>query len=202
MPPAINKDNLAADQIRAMLADARLLAAEHQTRILEGLAERERLNREIAGLRGELANYQTSAKHWLGAGLHHLSRRYPWFGRQILRLARVTWWTMTLQVHRRFPELLRERREAQSLNRAAQALPEVPPPPTTVLPPQPVVPDLLLQRFGSLRPFPVYQVPSQGRRLTIVTDSINEGSMFGGVATSIIFGALLANRNNLRLRIL
>ena len=41
-----------------------------------------------------------------------------------------------------------------------------------------------------------------GRRVSIVTDSISQGSLFGGVGTALIFGALLANRLNANLRII
>lgn len=53
-----------------------------------------------------------------------------------------------------------------------------------------------------LGPLQVFSVPSSGRRVNLVTDSINEGSLFGGVSTSIIFCALLAKRLNCQLRII
>lgn len=42
----------------------------------------------------------------------------------------------------------------------------------------------------------------QTRRVNIITDSINSGSLFGGVGTALIFGALLANKLNAQLRII
>jgi hypothetical protein len=52
-----------------------------------------------------------------------------------------------------------------------------------------------------LEPLRTYEAPHHGPRVTIVTESINTGSLYGGVGTAIIFGALLAQRlgGNLRL---
>lgn len=56
-------------------------------------------------------------------------------------------------------------------------------------------------RFPSLAPPPVYAAASVGRRLSIVTDSIGPSSLFGGVGTSILLGALVAREMNASLRI-
>ena len=64
------------------------------------------------------------------------------------------------------------------------------------------VDDVLRLRFSGLRPLRVYSVPGLGRRVTVVTDSINQGSLFGGVATAMILGALLARRLGATLRII
>lgn len=48
-----------------------------------------------------------------------------------------------------------------------------------------------------------YAVPPQGRpRVTLVTDSIGRGHLFGGVGTALIFAALLANRRGADLRVI
>lgn len=60
---------------------------------------------------------------------------------------------------------------------------------------------LLGERFTSLSPLPVYYAPGLPRRLTMVTDSINAGSLFGGVGTALILSALLAERIGASLRI-
>ncbi len=52
-----------------------------------------------------------------------------------------------------------------------------------------------------LRRLRVYNVPNAPRRIVMVTDSINPGSLFGGVATAMIFSVLLATRLGARLRI-
>lgn len=57
-------------------------------------------------------------------------------------------------------------------------------------------------RTSPLGPLQVFSTPSSGRRVNLVTDSINAGSLFGGVSTSVIFCALLAKRLNCQLRVI
>ena len=62
--------------------------------------------------------------------------------------------------------------------------------------------DLLGERFRSCAPLELYTVPpADPPRLSIVTDSINSGSLYGGVGTAMILGALLAEERKARLRI-
>lgn len=57
-------------------------------------------------------------------------------------------------------------------------------------------------RFGNSAPLSVFTVPRTGRpRISIVTDSINKGSLFGGVGTSMILAALLVQQRGARLRV-
>ena len=60
---------------------------------------------------------------------------------------------------------------------------------------------VLHRRFQAIQPLPSFIVPGLGDRLNVVTDSINSGSLFGGVSTSLILSALLAERWNCDLRI-
>lgn len=75
------------------------------------------------------------------------------------------------------------------------ATPEQPAPPPN--------PDgLLAQRFPDLAALPVFAAPASGRRrLTIVTDSVSVGSLYGGVGTALILGALAARRIGADLRL-
>ncbi|NPT42349.1 hypothetical protein GNZ12_13710 [Paraburkholderia sp. 1N] len=58
-------------------------------------------------------------------------------------------------------------------------------------------------RFESLAPLQTYTIPaSDVRRVSIVTDSVGSGSLFGGVGTALIFSALLANKLGAQLRII
>ncbi len=64
------------------------------------------------------------------------------------------------------------------------------------------VEDLIGIAFPLLRPLRVFPTPTtQGRRLNVVTDSLNGGSLFGGVGTSIILASLLGQRLDASLRI-
>lgn len=62
---------------------------------------------------------------------------------------------------------------------------------------------LVQARFAALDPLRTYLLPPQARRrVSIVTDSIGQGSLFGGVGTALILGTLLANRLDADLRII
>lgn len=62
---------------------------------------------------------------------------------------------------------------------------------------------LLNQRFSALTPLASYRLPAdQGTRVNVVTDSINTGSLFGGVGTALILATLLANRLGCNLRLI
>ena len=55
----------------------------------------------------------------------------------------------------------------------------------------------------SRTPLRLFTVPSsQPRRISLVTDSINKGSLYGGVGTSMIMAALIAQATQSRLRII
>ncbi|MBV8573425.1 MAG: methyltransferase domain-containing protein, partial [Acetobacteraceae bacterium] len=67
---------------------------------------------------------------------------------------------------------------------------------------RPSVDTLLGQHFAQLSALPVFAVPHLGgRRLTVVTDSINGGSLYGGVGTALILAALAASRIGADLRV-
>jgi SAM-dependent methyltransferase len=89
--------------------------------------------------------------------------------------------------------------------------PASPPPdaaitPPPALPPKPAAADLsataaLAERFAALQPLAGFTVDAIAPRVTVVTDSINPDSLFGGVATAIILAALLARRRGASLRL-
>ena len=57
-------------------------------------------------------------------------------------------------------------------------------------------------RFGACTSLRVFSVPkAQPQRISIVTDSINSGSLYGGVGTAMILAALLVEARQSRLRI-
>jgi SAM-dependent methyltransferase len=59
------------------------------------------------------------------------------------------------------------------------------------------------ERFETLQPLRAFAIPRVARpRVNLVTDSINKGSLFGGVGTAIVFSALLAERLNCALRVI
>ena len=61
---------------------------------------------------------------------------------------------------------------------------------------------LALERFPALRPISTYQIPEPMlSRVSLITDSIGPGSLFGGVGTGLLLAAQLANRMDATLRI-
>jgi hypothetical protein len=66
----------------------------------------------------------------------------------------------------------------------------------------PVSPETLLaRRWPAQAALPLFPEPLDERRLTILTDSVSAGSVFGGVGTALILGALLARRTGAKLRV-
>jgi len=65
------------------------------------------------------------------------------------------------------------------------------------------VSQILRARFPSLAPLRAYSLSGAHiRRVNIVTDSINNGSLYAGVGTAIIFAAFLAEKLNAQIRII
>ncbi len=58
------------------------------------------------------------------------------------------------------------------------------------------------ERFPNLRPLRVYETTGPAPRISMVTDSISSGSLFGGVGTALIFSTLLAARMGRPLRVI
>jgi O-antigen biosynthesis protein len=57
--------------------------------------------------------------------------------------------------------------------------------------------------FQELTPLRIYFLPEvKTRRVNLITDSINKGSLFAGVGTALIFAVLLANKLNAQLRVI
>ena len=62
--------------------------------------------------------------------------------------------------------------------------------------------DIVDARFPALRPIKTFAGPASGRRISLITDSISQGSLFGGVGTALILASEMANRLDARLRII
>jgi len=194
------------DRLKAELLDLRLHDRQRQAAVVEVAEERDRLRREVADREDELKAVKGSTVWRVLGPLHAFSARFPWLARRVLRGTQLIVWTVTFQLHRRLPKLLAERREAleQTARRQADAAAQGPAEPASVpvRANPPLVADLLNQRFSALRPFPIYRVAGLPRRITLVTDSINAGSLYGGVATAIILAAELAKATDRKLRVL
>lgn len=64
------------------------------------------------------------------------------------------------------------------------------------------VQDLLNSRFRSLQPIPSIHISEEKHRLNLVTDSIDQNSLLGGVATALIVATEFARKNDMVLRII
>jgi len=62
--------------------------------------------------------------------------------------------------------------------------------------------ELVRDHFVGVTTLPTYSSPRNAPRINLVTDSINAGSLYGGVGTALIFAALLAERRGADLRII
>lgn len=62
--------------------------------------------------------------------------------------------------------------------------------------------EVIKEQFPDLSALPVFSSPAPAKRINLVTDSINGGSLFGGVATAIIFATLLANKMKCSIRLI
>lgn len=65
----------------------------------------------------------------------------------------------------------------------------------------PSVEALLGSRFEHLSALQVIRVADGSRRVNLITDSVNRGSLFGGVGTALILSALRANQTGAMLRV-
>jgi hypothetical protein len=76
----------------------------------------------------------------------------------------------------------------------AEATADVAPPPLPVA-------DWLANRWPAEQPLGCFPAASRGVRVSIVTDAVDAASLFGGVGTSLVLAALLANRIGAGLRL-
>ena len=189
-------------RLQSEIADLRILDRQRQALLADLRAQRDGPYARPAG-----PNPAASASGGLPPGrllgpFRAAAARQPWLARQITRAVRIAWWTLTLQVHRRLPELLHERRVALA-ETARRRVEQEPAEGWRPVPGEPtLVAGVLKERFWALQSFPTYRAPGLPPRLTLVTDSINSGSLYGGVATAIIFAVELAKASRRKLRIL
>lgn len=170
-------------------AQAELAQAEPR----RAAAERMRLQveRELAELRDQHQLVVSSTIWRASAPLRRVgAKASPALRRAVRFGARLGWWTLTLQLRAR----LRERRTVLLTLPAGAAGDAVVPSAT--------VEQSLNLRFAGLEPLRTYPDPHPRRRLSIVTDSISAGYLYGGVGTAMIFAALLANRLGADLRLI
>ncbi len=184
------EDNAARDQARA----AALLWAEeakrqHEQALAEleqaaprrAAAERQRdqVAADLAEMRARHAVVESSPVWRMSLPLRRVgARMWPRLRRVLRSSLRLGAWTLRLRGR---------------LRRRAAVL---------LTPPGGITAELsLAQRFPGLEVLRTYPDRRTGRRLTIVTDTISAGYLYGGVGTAMIFAALLARRLGADLRL-
>ena len=159
------------DRLRAEIADLRILDRQRQAAATGIARERDELRRQLVA-------------------------QPSWFARQLRRVWRFFYWTITGRLKTQLMAIYQTWRHAPLLaGQPDNALGRA----TAV---KPIVPELVAAHFSVLRPIEAFRSPGIPRRLTLVTDSINAGSLFGGVATAIVLAAELAKATDRRLRVL
>src|SRR5215210_6206756 len=101
---------LRMSQLSAELHDLRHRERQQLAASVDWDIERGELRTEIERLQQELDALKASPDWRALAPVRGFAQRQPWLGHQLMRAARVRWWTLTLEVHRRLAELLRQRR--------------------------------------------------------------------------------------------
>jgi hypothetical protein len=182
---------LGAAKAAASRAENDLLATQAELIASKSQAEAERQ----AALTAQSAHQAVlNSTTWRAAtGLHRATNVMP---RRLRLLARKTakllWWTVTLQLGKRIRML--------SLSPSAPAAARLLTPSDLVT--SETVTALVNARFPDSSALRVYAAPrADRRRLTVVTDSIGRGSLYGGVGTALIFAALAARRLGADLRL-
>lgn len=165
---------------------------ERRTAELE--AEARHLRLESHGHAAALIALQSSTAWRLTGPFRRAASTLPpaWRG-HIRRLAKATWWALTPW---RMPARLRFLKR-----RGLQPAPGSNPPARAEHGAPPALASSVQRGRNVLPALGLFEVPAELPRVSMVTDSINEGSLFGGVATALIFTALLAQRTGRRLRI-
>ena len=144
--------------------------------------------------------------------LRWAASRMPKRFRIILRrFAKIVWWSLTFKLFGRLRDRQRTGGTAITVFGTQRVLSnhELPSAPAAIpqeytghVQSEASVAEIIAQRFPSLRPFSFFLVPRNLPRLSIVTDSVGPSSLFGGVGTSLILGAQLANRLGATLRVI
>lgn len=162
---------------------------------------------QAASLAAEREALLSSASWRVTLPLRVLAERMPPSTRTFARRsAKAAWWAVTpWRIPARL-QFMRDRAAAQAVG-VLTSQPAVAGSPAALLPPASstkpsiTVAETLRRRLQHLGPLNVFPVPGQAGRLTLVTDSINAGSLYGGVGTALVFGALLAAQRGMALRI-
>ncbi|WP_152048576.1 sulfotransferase family protein [Aureimonas psammosilenae] len=189
-------------------AALRRQAAEEATRLRGEIADLRRTADKVGWLEGEtgrlhsllhqeqvaLAAMRASTFWRLTGPARHIAGAFPPSAKAWLRRsAKAGWWAATPWRMPQRMQFLRDREAAALAVSSPQAI-FAPTVGTASAPAR--------SASDTQRPLQLFAVKDSAPRLSMVTDSINAGSLFGGVATALIFSTLLARKTGRRLRII
>ena len=127
--------------------------------------------------------------------------------RRLRQMAKAGYWMITPH---RIPariRFIRQRNQIQTqlpvalIGHSLGAPPAPPPAPTSTPPQVTTVRSMIWESHFQWAPLPVFSDRHAEPTLTIVTDSVDEFQLFGGVGTSLVVGAIAAREMKARLRI-
>lgn len=184
---------------RALDAEATLVASQ---------AERARLRRSLERVQGSLSEIDAAlaaseerrrAAESEAAGLRQAVMRQEEKRRRNKKRS------ILGQLRRRAKHLVRSMKRGAGSHALADRRPRADA--NAVLPPTPAarlitVHQSLGRRFEALNALRTYPELRQGRRVSMITDSISPGLLYGGVGTGILLATLLANRLGAELRVI
>jgi hypothetical protein len=194
---------IASEQARIDAAHAHALTKRRLRRVEAHVRELDSKYRQL--YETHLAVLSSTA--WLATWpLRRLGGATPPGIRRIVRVvAHLVWWSITLQLRSKLRD--RRLRRAATAQHALSAPTEdraipVPEPAHAENDSIPTARNSVEVRFPALERLRTYPELRSGRRLSIVTDSVSPGLLYGGVGTAILFGTLLAKRIGADLRLI
>ena len=162
---------------------------------------------KLALATSELALITSSTCWRLTSPIRAIGRKMPFRLRRLLRgSTKIVFWTVTFQLAsklRNRNRILAEVSQAKSVQIVESSVTATPPMSKSDVETTAVrTAEVLTRRFDALDALRTYPEIRSGRRLSIVTDGISTGLLYGGVATAVLLGALIAQRIKADLRII
>lgn len=167
------------------------------------------LKKNINYLKNNLNSIENSSSWRITAPMRSAAVKLPpKFRQRIRQIAKATYWIVTPH---RIPARLQfiKARDAEINTNTSQEYDN----PITVDAAEPILEaisdvrpvlssrELIKQNFHNLAPLPTFRDRSSEKTITVVTDSVDRNSLFGGVGTALVAGILLAKKTGYRFRL-
>ncbi|MGX5711006.1 rhamnosyltransferase WsaF family glycosyltransferase [Brucella lupini] len=173
------------EQIQITLRHAREL---HQSEAIT-------LHERMVALQNQIGQMEGSTSWRITTPLRQVGRRLPpSFNNRLRQIAKFGYWALTPHRMPTRIEFMRKRNEALALSVSQPLIP-------TQLTNVASSGALIEAQFSRLAPLPIYKDRSSEKTVTVLTDSVDRNSLFGGVATALIAGIFVANKLGARFRL-